>query len=104
MHKHTTINFPALGPTLLIVDHYVPNTICLQDGTTRPYGVMIDGTVFVSPNTFHSLEAGNLDLIAHDFSTISLVPNSRRLDRRRPASTRPDPSSAQPDPTATSRA
>lgn len=80
MHMHTTINFPAMGEIPVVVDPYVPNTIDLQDGTTRPYGVRVNGTAFVSPTTFNSLKDGNLDLVVQDLGTISLEPSSFDFD------------------------
>jgi hypothetical protein len=58
-----TLDFLALGHLDVQCDRYVPRTIEPSDGTVRPYGIRLGGSLFVGPETYKELDNGSTDLV-----------------------------------------
>jgi hypothetical protein len=64
-----------LGSVPVYVDHCIPDTVTMKDGTEKSLGYHVNDAVFVSRNTYRAMEAGDLDVFLFGTYRIDLTPS-----------------------------
>lgn len=63
------------GGLNVIVEPYIPDTVDLKDGTSKPLGYHINGKLYVSAKTFNRIKDGDFEVAVLGPYTIDLIPS-----------------------------